>query len=351
MNKYKYVIDKLYKIAESNDMEITSKEIKELIKNSSIDTNAYNVIAEELEDNGIFVNTTNELEDLLKDEDFVVIDSVKTYLAEICKYDLLTPEEEVKYTTEYMKTRDGNIKELIIKANLRLVVSIAKRYVGSGMSLLDLIQEGNIGLIKAIDMYDPSKGFRFSTYATWWIRQAVTRSIADSSRMIRLPVHVTEKQHKVNMFLRNYYNKYGKVPSDKEICEECEITEYTLETLRAHKGDLLSINMKIGEEQDTCLEDMIKDDTVSVENVVMVSELRDSFDKAFKDVLTDREEKVLRMRFGLDGSGDFRTLEECGEVFGVTRERIRQIESKSIRKLKNSYKSKFLKDYLSTFNQ
>ena len=258
---------------------------------------------------------------------------------------MLTPEEEYEIASKWVKERNVKDRELLINSNLRLVVSIAKRYTGRGLPFLDLIQEGNLGLMRALESFNPEKGFKFSTYSTWWIRQAIARAVADKGRLIRLPVHVSEKQYKVKIFVKSFVEEYGRKPTDKEIMEGCDITDITLQNIMTSKDDLLSLDLKIGEEQDTSLEELIQDDEVSVENTVLNSELRRVLLDAMNLVLNEREMQMMSMRFGLD-DGIVRTLEECGSAFGVTRERIRQIEAKCLKRLKCSRRSNHLADFL-----
>ncbi len=345
MDKYKWFLDYILEVAENNFMVIEEENLKNKMKENNIDDAVYQSLVKSLEEYNVFVLESNTTDLAISDIDYNV-DSVKAYLREIGSIPLLTSEQEVEYGTGWRERKDERCRELLIQSNLRLVVSIAKRYVGRGLSLLDLIQSGNLGLLRAVDMFDPTKGYKFSTYATWWIRQSITRSIADFSRTIRIPVHMSEKQNRVRSFIRDYASIHGKKPTAKEIMEECEITEESLEAVMGIYDETVSLNMKIGEEQDTALEDLIPDNSTSLEDSVMNSELLKVLEESFLKVLSEKEASILRMRYGLDESGVPHTLEECGSFFGVTRERIRQIESKSLKKLKYSYKTRDLRSFL-----
>lgn len=271
-------------------------------------------------------------------------DPVKIYLKEIGKIPLLSAEEEVSIAKRIEKGEVSAKKELA-EANLRLVVSIAKRYVGRGMLFLDLIQEGNLGLMKAVEKFEYKKGFKFSTYATWWIRQAITRSIADQARTIRVPVHMVETINKLSRIERQLLKELGREPSPEEIGEEMDISPEKVREIMKIAQEPVSLEIPIGDEEDSSLGDFIADeDTLSPADAVNYTMLREELFNAF-DVLTSREEKVLKLRFGLD-DGKARTLEEVGKEFDVTRERIRQIEAKSLLKLRQPSKSEKLKDFL-----
>jgi RNA polymerase primary sigma factor len=271
-----------------------------------------------------------------------VDDPVRMYLKEIGKVALLTAEEEISLAKR-MEAGDEEAKQRLCEANLRLVVSIAKRYVGRGMLFLDLIQEGNLGLIKAVDKFDYRKGFKFSTYATWWIRQAITRSIADQARTIRIPVHMVETINKLIRVSRQLLQEYGREPTPEEIANEMDITEEKVILKIAQEP--VSLETPIGEEEDSHLGDFIPDlDVPAPAEAAAFSMLKEQLVEVL-DTLTDREQKVLKLRFGLE-DGRARTLEEVGKTFDVTRERIRQIEAKALRKLRNPSRSKKLKDYL-----
>ena len=271
-------------------------------------------------------------------------DPVKVYLKEIGKVPLLTPEEEIEYAIR-IADDDPVAKKRLAEANLRLVVSIAKRYVGRGMQFLDLIQEGNMGLIKAVDKFDYTKGFKFSTYATWWIRQAITRAIADQARTIRIPVHMVETINKVKKANSQLLHQNGKEPTPEEIADFLDMpTERVREILRVAQ-EPVSLETPIGKEEDSRLGDFIEDEkTITPSESVHSSMLKEQL-LGVLDTLTPREEKVLRLRYGID-DGKPRTLEEVGKEFNVTRERIRQIEAKALRKLRHPSRSKKLKDFL-----
>jgi RNA polymerase primary sigma factor len=273
-----------------------------------------------------------------------VDDPVRMYLKEIGTVPLLTADEEVDLAMR-MEGGDDNAKKRLCEANLRLVVSIAKRYVGRGMLFLDLIQEGNFGLIKAVDKFDWRKGYKFSTYATWWIRQAITRSIADQARTIRIPVHMVETINKLIRISRQLLQEYGREPLPEEIAAEMDISEEKVREILKIAQEPVSLETPIGEEEDSHLGDFIPDDDVlAPADAAAFSMLKEQLIEVL-DTLTEREQKVLILRFGLD-DGRARTLEEVGKRFDVTRERIRQIEAKALRKLRHPSRSKKLKDYL-----
>lgn len=271
-------------------------------------------------------------------------DPVRMYLKEIGKVPLLTAEEEIELAKR-MEDGDENAKKKLAEANLRLVVSIAKRYVGRGMLFLDLIQEGNLGLIKAVEKFDYRKGYKFSTYATWWIRQAITRAIADQARTIRIPVHMVETINKLIRVSRQLLQELGREPLPEEIAEEMDIPVERVREILKISQEPVSLETPIGEEEDSHLGDFIQDENVPVPaEAAEFTLLREMLGEVL-DMLTEREQKVLRLRFGLD-DGRARTLEEVGKEFNVTRERIRQIEAKALRRLRHPSKSRKLRDFL-----
>ena len=271
-------------------------------------------------------------------------DPVKMYLKDIGKVPLLQPEEETELAKRMMEG-DEEAKRLLSEANLRLVVSIAKRYMGRGMHFLDLIQEGNLGLMKAVEKFDYQKGFKFSTYATWWIRQAITRAIADQARTIRIPVHMVETINKLVRVSRRLSQEFGREPTPAEIAVEMGVTEEKVMEIQKIAQDPVSLETPIGEEEDSHLSDFIEDESSTTPtDAVSFTMLKEQL-LGVLDTLTPREEKVLRLRYGLDDSRP-RTLEEVGKEFNVTRERIRQIEAKALRKLRHPSRSKKLKDFI-----
>ncbi|NLJ31926.1 MAG: RNA polymerase sigma factor RpoD [Clostridiales bacterium] len=322
-------IEKFYDTLESQGVEII-----EDFGNVPLDDLEIHVQSEENED----------LEMSLSTEGIAIDDPVKVYLKEIGRVPLLTPEEEIDLAIR-IKEGDEAAKKRLSEANLRLVVSIAKRYLGRGMQFLDLIQEGNLGLIKAVEKFDYTKGFKFSTYATWWIRQAITRAIADQARTIRIPVHMVETINKVKKVSSQLLHTNGHEPTADEISEELDMPVDKVREIMRVAQEPVSLETPIGEEEDSHLGDFIPDDDApapvdAASHILLKEQLADVL-----DTLTPREEKVLRLRFGLE-DGRSRTLEEVGKEFNVTRERIRQIEAKALRKLRHPSRSKKLKDFL-----
>lgn len=284
------------------------------------------------------------LDDNTLTKDLTINDPVRMYLKEIGQIKLLTMEEELELS-DRIAAGDETAKSILAEANLRLVVSIAKRYVGRGMLFLDLIQEGNIGLMKAVEKFDVTKGFKFSTYATWWIRQAITRAIADQARTIRVPVHMVETINKLARVQRQLTLELNREPTEEELSEKMNLPVDKIREIYKISQEPVSLETPIGEEDDSHLGDFIKDErNMSPEEYATNEILKDEISEVL-ETLTEREEKVIRLRFGLE-DGKSRTLEEVGQMFGVTRERIRQIEAKALRKLRHPSRSRKLKDYL-----
>ncbi|MGD9567394.1 MAG: RNA polymerase sigma factor RpoD [Sedimentibacter sp.] len=328
-------IDDFYKQAEDNDLEILGFQ-DDMIPEKVDDVDE----AEIKDDPEFFVSQTDD--DILKGVN--IDDPVRMYLKEIGKVPLLSANEEIELAKR-MQDGDDEAKKRLAEANLRLVVSIAKRYVGRGMLFLDLIQEGNLGLIKAVEKFDYTKGFKFSTYATWWIRQAITRAIADQARTIRIPVHMVETINKLIRIKRQLLQELGRDATPEEIALEMEMEPDKVREILKIAQEPVSLETPIGEEEDSHLGDFIPDDEVQAPSDVATFTLLKEQLSSVLHTLTDREQKVLRLRFGLD-DGRARTLEEVGKEFDVTRERIRQIEAKALRKLRHPSRSKKLKDYL-----
>ena len=334
---------------------LTYKEIMDTLEGIELEPDQIEKVYETIEHMGIDIigDIEPELEDIQAIEEDLdlsipegisIDDPVRMYLKEIGKVPLLTPEEEIELALR-MEKGDQSAKKRLAEANLRLVVSIAKRYVGRGMLFLDLIQEGNLGLIKAVEKFDYRKGFKFSTYATWWIRQAITRAIADQARTIRIPVHMVETINKLIRVSRQLLQELGREPQAEETAKEMNMSVEKVREIMKIAQEPVSLETPIGEEEDSHLGDFIPDDDApapaeAASFTLLKEQLIDVL-----DTLTPREEKVLRLRFGLD-DGRARTLEEVGKEFNVTRERIRQIEAKALRKLRHPSRSKKLKDYL-----
>ncbi|MBG1274840.1 RNA polymerase sigma factor RpoD [Lactobacillus paracasei subsp. paracasei] len=353
----KAVIKDYKKKKQITEDDLTDK----LVKPFELKSGAIDDLMQKIEDNGIAIVDKNgepaaislkkqkkvskkEMSDMSAPSGVKINDPVRMYLKEIGRVSLLTADEEVALALK-IEQGDQEAKQRLAEANLRLVVSIAKRYVGRGMQFLDLIQEGNMGLMKAVEKFDYRKGFKFSTYATWWIRQAITRAIADQARTIRIPVHMVETINKLIRIQRQLLQDLGREPTPEEIGAEMDMpTEKVREILKIAQ-EPVSLETPIGEEDDSHLGDFIEDqDATSPEDHASYELLKEQLESVL-DTLTDREENVLRLRFGLD-DGRTRTLEEVGKVFGVTRERIRQIEAKALRKLRHPSRSKQLKDFL-----
>lgn len=348
--------------AVKKDKSITETEfVNRLVKPYDLEGKAVDQLVQEFEDNGISIVDENgdpsklalkkqknvekaELKDMSAPSSVRMNDPVRMYLKEIGRVPLLNADQEIALAKRIEKG-DEEAKQELAEANLRLVVSIAKRYVGRGMSFLDLIQEGNMGLMKAVDKFDYSLGFKFSTYATWWIRQAITRAIADQARTIRIPVHMVETINKLIRIQRQLLQDLGREPTPEEIGAEMDMPTQKVRSILKISQEPVSLETPIGEEDDSHLGDFIEDqDATSPADHAAYELLKEQLEGVL-DTLTDREENVLRLRFGLD-DGRTRTLEEVGKVFGVTRERIRQIEAKALRKLRHPSRSKQLKDFL-----
>ncbi len=368
ISKYGDKIRMLVDAAKKKKSELEYKEVQEQFIDLQLSDEEFDKILETLDSNGVDVlkKEADDIDDELIEDDDVVLsdedevdvenidlsvpegvsieDPVRMYLKEIGKVPLLSAEEEIELAKR-MEKGDEEAKKKLAEANLRLVVSIAKRYVGRGMLFLDLIQEGNLGLIKAVEKFDYRKGYKFSTYATWWIRQAITRAIADQARTIRIPVHMVETINKLIRVSRQLLQELGREPTPEEIAVEMNMPVERVREILKISQEPVSLETPIGEEEDSHLGDFIQDDNVPVPvDAAAYTLLREQLEEVL-NTLTDREKKVLSLRFGLeDGRG--RTLEEVGKEFNVTRERIRQIEAKALRKLRHPTRSRKLRDYL-----
>ena len=371
MGKFSEKLVELLEFAKKKKNVLEYQEINDFFKDQPLDAEQMDKIFDFLEASGVDVLriTGNDVDDTLMLDDDMDIDGldeeeeveldkidlsvpegvsiedpVRMYLKEIGKVPLLTAEEEIELAKR-MENGDEDAKKRLAEANLRLVVSIAKRYVGRGMLFLDLIQEGNLGLIKAVEKFDYRKGYKFSTYATWWIRQAITRAIADQARTIRIPVHMVETINKLIRVSRQLLQELGREPTPEEIAEEMDMSVDRVREILKISQEPVSRETPIGEEEDSHLGDFIQDDNVPVPaDAAAFTLLKEQLVEVL-GTLTEREQKVLRLRFGLD-DGRARTLEEVGKEFNVTRERIRQIEAKALRKLRHPSRSRKLKDYL-----
>ena len=362
--KYEEKIKELLILAKKKKNVLEYQEISDFFADLPLEEEQLENVLEALEKSGIDVLRITEEDDvddeeiILTEEDEVDVenidlsvpdgisieDPVRMYLKEIGKVPLLSAEEEIELAKK-MEVGDEEAKKRLAEANLRLVVSIAKRYVGRGMLFLDLIQEGNLGLIKAVEKFDYRKGYKFSTYATWWIRQAITRAIADQARTIRIPVHMVETINKLIRVSRQLLQELGREPLPEEIAEEMNMPVERVREILKISQEPVSLETPIGEEEDSHLGDFIQDDNVPVPaDAAAFTLLKEQLVEVL-GTLTEREQKVLRLRFGLD-DGRARTLEEVGKEFNVTRERIRQIEAKALRKLRHPSRSRKLKDYL-----
>ncbi|MBQ0001437.1 MAG: RNA polymerase sigma factor RpoD [Clostridiales bacterium] len=370
MAKFSEKLTGLLEVAKRKKNVLEYQEINDYFKDQPLNLEQMEKVFDFLEASGVDVLriTENPDEQLLMDDDDADIDKldeedieldkidlsipegvsiedpVRMYLKEIGKVSLLTADEEIELA-QRMEEGDESAKKRLAEANLRLVVSIAKRYVGRGMLFLDLIQEGNLGLIKAVEKFDYRKGYKFSTYATWWIRQAITRAIADQARTIRIPVHMVETINKLIRVSRQLLQELGREPSPEEIAEEMDMSVDRVREILKISQEPVSLETPIGEEEDSHLGDFIQDDNVPVPaDAAAFTLLKEQLIEVL-GTLTEREQKVLRLRFGLD-DGRARTLEEVGKEFNVIRERIRQIEAKALRKLRHPSRSRKLKDYL-----
>ncbi len=359
METKKNTIETLMEQGKTNG-KLTTKEITDALEELDFDVDQLNTFYDNCETLNIEIvedmnidadlkigldsSMTDDLEMALSTEGIAIDDPVKIYLKEIGRVPLLSPEEEIELA-QRMTTGDSYARKRLSEANLRLVVSIAKKYVGRGMQFLDLIQEGNLGLIKAVEKFDYTKGFKFSTYATWWIRQAITRAIADQARTIRIPVHMVETITKVKKVSSQLLHENGHDPSPEEIADKLEMPVDKVREIMRIAQDPVSLETPIGEEEDSHLGDFIPDDDAPAPaEAASHTLLKEQLNEVLA-TLTDREAKVLKLRFGLE-DGKARTLEEVGQRFDVTRERIRQIEAKALRKLRHPSRSKKVKDFL-----
>lgn len=327
-------------------LEVDSDSLDELY--NSLMENNIEIVTDESEVGGTDEASGGDIDDILKDntiaKEISINDPVRMYLKEIGRISLLSLEEETALS-ERIAAGDEEAKNILAESNLRLVVSIAKRYVGRGMLFLDLIQEGNIGLMKAVEKFDANKGYKFSTYATWWIRQAITRAIADQARTIRVPVHMVETINKLSRFQRQLTLELNREPTDEELAAKMGMSPEKIREVIKIAQDPVSLETPIGEEEDSHLGDFVPDENnMSPEDFTIHEMLKEEISDVLL-TLTEREEQVLRLRFGLD-DGSSKTLEEVGQMFGVTRERIRQIEAKALRKLRHPSRSRKLKDFL-----
>ncbi len=361
--KFEERLKELLAVAKKKKNVLEYQEINDFFQGIALEEDQFDKILETLEQNNVDVlrisdDDVDDEEIILSEEDEVDVenldlsvpdgisieDPVRMYLKEIGKVPLLNAEEEIELAKK-MEMGDQDAKKRLAEANLRLVVSIAKRYVGRGMLFLDLIQEGNLGLIKAVEKFDYRKGYKFSTYATWWIRQAITRAIADQARTIRIPVHMVETINKLIRVSRQLLQELGREPTPEEIAEQMNMPVERVREILKISQEPVSLETPIGEEEDSHLGDFIQDDNVPVPADAAAFTLLKEQLMEVLGTLTEREQKVLRLRFGLD-DGRARTLEEVGKEFNVTRERIRQIEAKALRKLRHPSRSRKLKDYL-----
>ena len=333
---------------ELKGLELDSDSLDDLY-NTLIENNIEIVSEEDMDDGGDDASDGGvDLEAILQDstiaKELTINDPVRMYLKEIGKISLLSLEQENEISAR-IAAGDEEAKNILAESNLRLVVSIAKRYVGRGMLFLDLIQEGNIGLMKAVEKFDANKGYKFSTYATWWIRQAITRAIADQARTIRVPVHMVETINKLSRYQRQLTLELNREPTDEELAKKMNLSVDKVREVIKIAQEPVSLETPIGEEDDSHLGDFVKDErSMSPEEFTIHELLKDEISSVLL-TLTEREEQVLRLRFGLD-DGSCKTLEEVGQMFGVTRERIRQIEAKALRKLRHPSRSRKLKDFL-----